>query len=326
MKKIATLLFLSVMLFSSCSNKNRKPLLPNVTGKAGEVVLVMEEDLYNSNSGKEFRKHLLIDYPALPQPEPLFDLVQIPYSAFTSIFKTHRNILIVRIEDEFKEPKMIVQKDLYAKPQIVINILASSNEMLEELIREKGDLLVDKLMEMETSRYANNYFKYQEKEAGEKMQKKFGIYLSFPKGFSVDMDTTDFAWVANDSPTTSQSVLIFSYKRPQIELTTAYLVAKRNEFTKRFVAGPNPKSYMTIESELEPFRREIKVNGLQVIELRGLWRVEGDFMGGPFITFVIDDEKNNRVLHIDGFVYAPQFKKRDYIRQLEAILHSLKMS
>jgi hypothetical protein len=48
-------------------------------------------------------------------------------------------------------------------------------------------------------------------------------------------------------------------------------------------------------------------------------------MGGPFISFIIDDVKNDRVIHIDGFVYAPQFKKRDYIRQLEAILHSIKM-
>jgi hypothetical protein len=180
-------------------------------------------------------------------------------------------------------------------------------------------------MDMETSRYANNYIKYQEKKVGDRIGKKFGVELIFPKGFTLDMDTTDFAWIANDSPTTSQSVLIFSYKRPQVDLTTPYLVAKRNEFTKRFVEGPNKGSYMTIESEMEPFRREIEVNKIKVIELRGLWRLEGDFMGGPFISFIIDDVKNDRVIHIDGFVYAPQFKKRDYIRQLEAILHSIKM-
>ncbi|MCK7533005.1 MAG: DUF4837 family protein [Marinilabiliales bacterium] len=108
--------------------------MPNVTGKAGEVILVIDHDLYNTNIGKEFRKQLLQDYPALPQPEPLFDLIQIPSQAFTSIFKTHRNILIVRISDEYPEPKMIIQKDLYAKPQMVINIIAPTNEKLEELI------------------------------------------------------------------------------------------------------------------------------------------------------------------------------------------------
>ncbi|OFX88190.1 MAG: hypothetical protein A2X00_05360 [Bacteroidetes bacterium GWE2_32_14] len=300
-------------------------MLPNVTGKAGEVILVLDNDLYSSNIGKEFKRHLVRDYPGLPQPEPLFDLIQIPYQAFTSIFKTHRNVLIVRVSDEYKEPKMIIQKDLYAKPQMVINILAPNNAALESLIADKGELIVDRLLKMETSRYAKNYIKYQEKKVTDKIVDKFNIEISFPKGYAVDMDTTDFVWVASDSPTTTQSVLVFTYKRPQVDLTTPYLVAKRNEFTKQFVAGPNANSYMTIESEMEPFRREIEVNNIKVIELRGLWRVEGDFMGGPFITFVIDDVKNNRVIHVDGFVYAPQFKKRDYIRQLEAILHSIKL-
>jgi hypothetical protein len=323
MKKIVALLVLVVTLITSC--KDKSPLLPNVTGKSGEVILVIDHELYKTNIGIEFRKLLLHDYPALPQPEPLFDLIQIPSQAFTSIFKTHRNILIVRVSDEYPEPKMIIQKDLYAKPQMVINIIAPNNVMLEALIRDKGELLIDRLMDMETSRYANNYIKYQEKKVGDRIGKKFGVELTFPKGFTLDMDTTDFAWIANDSPTTSQSVLVFSYKRPQVDLTTPYLVAKRNEFTKRFVEGPNKGSYMTNESEMEPFRREIEVNKIKIIELRGLWRLEGDFMGGPFISFIIDDVKNDRVIQIDGFVYAPQFKKRDYIRQLEAILHSIKM-
>jgi hypothetical protein len=324
MKKVLIAGVLFVIIFTSCK-KDRSPMLPNVTGKAGEVILVLDNELWESNVGREFRKQLVRDYPGLPQPEPLFDLVQIPYQAFTSIFKTHRNILIVRVSKEFKEPRMVIQKDLYAKPQMVINIIAPDATILENLIADKGDLIVDRLMNMETSRYAKNYKKYQEMEISEKIEKKFDIGLGFPKGYTIGMDTTNFVWVANDSPTTSQSVLVFTYERPSVDLTTPYLIAKRNEFTKKFVAGPNQNSYMTIESEMEPFRRELEVNNLKVIELRGLWRVEGDFMGGPFITFVIDDIKNNRVVHVDGFVYAPQFKKRDYVRQLEAILYSIKM-
>jgi len=325
MKKIIILFALFLIVISSCKEKNRSSILPNVTGKAGEVILVIDNDLWDSNVGKEFRKKLVQDYPGLPQPEPLFDLIQIPYQAFSSIFKSHRNILIVRVDKEYKEPRMIIQKDLYAKPQMVINIIAPDITILESLIAEKGDLIVDRLMNMETSRYAKNYIKYQEKQVSEGIEKKFKIGITFPSGFKIDMDTTSFMWIANDSPTTSQSVLIFTYKRPQVDLTTPYLIAKQNEFTKRFVAGPNPNSFMTIESEMEPFRREVEVNKHKVIELRGLWRVEGDFMGGPFISFIIDDEKNDRVIHIDGFVYAPQFKKRDYIRQLEAILYSIKL-
>ncbi|MGE0088436.1 MAG: DUF4837 family protein [Bacteroidales bacterium] len=324
MKKKAIFLVLIIIIGISCRDKDRSSLLPNVTGKSGEVVLVIDNELWSSKVGDEFKKYLASDYPGLPQPEPLFDLVQIPYQAFSNIFKTHRNLLIVRVSNEFKEARMILQKDVYASPQLVINILAPNNEVLEKLISEKGDLIVDRLLKMETTRYEKSYFKYKEKKVSEQIAKKFGIKLDFPIGYSVDLDTTDFVWIANDSPTMSQGVLIFSYKKPDVQLTTPYLIAKRNEFTKRFVSGANAGSYMTVEPEMEPFRREIEVNGLKVVELRSLWRVEGDFMGGPFVTFIIQDTKNDRIIHLDGFVYAPQFDKRGYVRQLEAILSSVK--
>lgn len=324
MKKTIIYLMLIVLIATSCGKKERSSFLPNVTGRAGEVVLIIDNDLWSSNIGGEFKKYLTTDYPGLPQSEPLFDLIQIPYQAFSSIFKTHRNLLIVRVSNEFKEAKMIVQKDVYASPQLVINILAPTNEELEKLISEKGDLIVDRLLKMESSRYGQSYFKYQEKKVSEQIAKKFGIKLDIPVGFKFDMDTTDFAWIANDSQTMSQGVLIFTYKKPNVQLTTPYIIAKRNEFTKKFVSGENAGSFMTVETEMDPFRREIEVNGLKVIELRGLWRVEGDFMGGPFVTFVIQDTKNDRIIHLDGFVYAPQFDKRGYVRQLEAILSSVK--
>lgn len=326
MKKGIIFLLLIAIISMSCREKDRSSLLPNVTGKAGEVVLILDNELWSSNVGEEFKRYLASDYPGLPQPEPLFDLVQIPYQAFSNIFKTHRNLLIVRVSNEFKEARMIVQKDVYASPQLVINILAPNNEVLEKLISEKGDLIVDRLLKMETTRYGKSYFKYKEKKVSEQVARKFGVKIDFPNGFKVDMDTTDFAWIANDSPTMSQGVLIFAYKKPDVQLTTPYLIAKRNEFTKKFVSGANAGSYMAVENEMEPFRREIEVNGLKVIELRGLWRVEGDFMGGPFVTFVVQDTKNDRIIHFDGFVYAPQFEKRDYVRQLEAILNSIKLN
>ncbi|HAN17859.1 MAG: hypothetical protein A2X13_05645 [Bacteroidetes bacterium GWC2_33_15] len=325
MKKITWILMIATFILVSCKNKDSSRLMTNVTGKAGEVVIVIEPGMWNSNIGVEFRRKLAQDYPGLPQAEPLFDLVHIPYSAFSNIFKTHRNILLVKVSNEYDEPKMIIQKNLYAKPQIVINILAPDDSSMEALIRDKGDLIVDRLLKKEMSRYASNYTKYEDKTVGERLEKKFGINITIPKGFKIDMDTTDFVWVANDSPAMSQGLLIFSYDKPDVELTTPYIIAKRNQFTSQFVKGENPNSFMIVEQEVEPFRREIVINKLKVTELRSLWRVEGDFMGGPFVSFTFVDDKKNKVIHADGFVYAPQFDKRDYIRQLEAILNSVKL-
>ncbi|MCB0408861.1 MAG: DUF4837 family protein [Flavobacteriales bacterium] len=57
-----------------------------------------------------------------------------------------------------------------------------------------------------------------------------------------------------------------------------------------------------------------------------MWYVKGDFMGGPFINYTFVDEKRNKVISIDGYVYAPRFDKREYLRELEALIRSIKLT
>jgi len=63
------------------------------------------------------------------------------------------------------------------------------------------------------------------------------------------------------------------------------------------------------------------------VEARGLWGLfghPGDLMGGPFVSYTLLDTVYNRVVTLDGFLYAPSDPKRDLLRQLEAILKSFK--
>lgn len=324
MKKFILSIFVLTILLSSCKDKDSSRLLTNVTGKSGEVILVIEPDHWSSNIGSEFRKKLSQAHPALPQQEPMFDLVHIPYNAFTNIFKTHRNIIIAKVDKNLHEPKMIIQKDLWAKPQIIVNVLAPDDSSLEVLVRDKGDLLVDRILKMEMERYSDNYKKYKQIGVADRIEKKFGVRITIPKGYSLDLDTTDFIWMENRGRgDLVQGILVYSYDKPDVELTTDYLFAKRTQFTKRFVPGPTDGSYMAVETEATPYRREITVNDINVIELRNLWKVENDFMGGPFVSFSFVDEEKNKIINIDGFVFAPQFDKRNYLRQVEAILNSV---
>ena len=58
---------------------------------------------------------------------------------------------------------------------------------------------------------------------------------------------------------------------------------------------------------------------------RGLWTAENDFMGGPFVLNVVLDEKNSRIIYMMGYVYAPDGKKRNMLRQVESIVNSMKI-
>ena len=326
MRKIFVFLSAITIILSSCKDNDSSSLLPNVSGKSGEVILVIEPDQWSTNVGLEFRKKLSQAYPALPQNEPIFDLIHIPYSAFSNIFKTHRNIVVAKVDKDIHEPKITVQKNIWAKPQIILTVIAPNDSLLESLIKEKGDLLVDKIIKKEMERYAKNYKKYQQLELADILQRKFGIRLTIPTGYTLDLDTTNFVWIESRGRSDAvQGILIYSYDKPDEELTTDFIFAKRNQFTKQFVAGKIENSYMKVESEAITYRREIKVNDINVIELRNLWKMENDFMGGPFVSFTIVDKPNNKIINIDGFVYAPQFDKRDYLRQLESILNSVQL-
>jgi hypothetical protein len=48
-------------------------------------------------------------------------------------------------------------------------------------------------------------------------------------------------------------------------------------------------------------------------------------MGGPFMSLTQLDENRNKIITIEGFVFAPAHKKRELMRQMEAILYSIKI-
>jgi hypothetical protein len=73
-----------------------------------------------------------------------------------------------------------------------------------------------------------------------------------------------------------------------------------------------------------PFTREkIMQDSCYTIEVRGLWKVKGDFMGGPFVNLSILNEKTNKIVCVDGYVYAPSQNKRLIMRQVEAVLKTI---
>ncbi len=66
------------------------------------------------------------------------------------------------------------------------------------------------------------------------------------------------------------------------------------------------------------------INNRYAIEARGIWELENDYMGGPFISYLIHNPDKNELLFLDGFVYAPQEDKRNYVQYLEHLLSNVK--
>ena len=141
MKKILIIAAAAVTLLgilSGCGSSRKKALLPTISGKAGEVIVVVGKGEWEGSVGIELRELLAGDCPFLPQKEPLYTLVNITPSTFTNIFQIHRNILLVNISNEVTEPGVVVRNDVWAQPQCVIAVNAIDADSATELIRENS--------------------------------------------------------------------------------------------------------------------------------------------------------------------------------------------
>ena len=64
----------------------------------------------------------------------------------------------------------------------------------------------------------------------------------------------------------------------------------------------------------------IYINNKYVKLIKGCWRMKNDKMGGPFISY--SWLNNSNLITVEGYIYAPNFKKLNYLRELEAIIIS----
>ena len=90
------------------------------------------------------------------------------------------------------------------------------------------------------------------------------------------------------------------------------------------IPGPSDGSYMTTSKVFTPRYRFFRLEGRAWVEMRGFWDVEGDFMGGPFVSYTTVDTATDRVFTLDCYVYSPKLPKRNYMREVEHLLHLVK--
>lgn len=321
----STLLLVLLVLFA-CGSRNTTSLMKNVTGKAGELVIVIEKGIWDNGADSVLIHSLAQPQIGLPQEEPLFDLIHIPHEAFTSIFQTTRNLIVTDVNPSLDSTGVFYVKDRYARPQAFVSIKAKNTEELLKLYNENSDNIIAFFLKAEKDRLMYSYAKYYDKAVFEQADKKFGIQIKVPPGFFIAKDTTNFMWIRYETPEISQGIFIYTY--PYVSdstFTTKYLTIQRNLFLKSNVPGPLLNgTFMTTEDAVPVFMTTLKKDGNFAADLRGLWKVQDDFMGGPFVSLSIIDLLKKRVVTLDGFVYAPGKEKRNLLRQVEAIIYSVK--
>ncbi len=323
MRVLKFLVLALVAVFAASCNDSSELVKQNVGGKAGEIIIVANKAEWESEPGSELRSILATPYPYLPQSEPSYTLINIPHKSFTSLFEYHRNIIILKVEPELKAEFKAVE-DVWAAPQTVIMITAPTKEEATRVIADNAEQLFNIINQAERNRIMRNSKRYEDVALRQFVADKFGGSPYFPKGYSLKKQTDNFVWISYE--TTYINLGIFVYRIPYKDETSVQLeqlMAATNDIMQENVPGMVDNSYMTISSEILPGLGVMKYKNRNFVEMRGLWEVKNDFMGGPFVIHAFYDKNDPKsIIVVEGFVYAPRYDKRDYIRQVESILYS----
>lgn len=324
MKKTTALLLLLSALSAlvSCS-RNPKALLPNVSGKAGEVIVVIDRDNWEGNLGNAVRDILATDCPYLAQKEPLFTLSNVTPGGFADLFKVHRNILIFNIDAQIQEEGIVYRNDVWAHPQCVIQVNAADGEGAFRLLTENAERVTASIEQAERDRIIANSKLYEEASLAKVVTEMIGGSPHFPSGYKLKKKTDDFIWIADEKQYTLQGVFIYKYPAAENEnFTEENIIAHRNAFLQENVPGMFDNTWMTTSDIVTPTVEFIKFRGHQFAQTRGFWEVHNDFMGGPFVSHSFYGEGAQDIIVIEGWVYAPRYDKRQYLRQVESIVYS----
>ncbi|MCK5824109.1 MAG: DUF4837 family protein [Ichthyobacteriaceae bacterium] len=336
-KFIALSLLIIPLIFSSCNNDDSKKgnkknnesesIKSSSSGRMNELLVVMKHDLWKGEVGNTVREIFRQEMEGLPQPEPLYRVAHIAPQAYGRVFKAARNIIIIDVK---KNNKFSISKNVHAQPQIIETVYAKNEKALILKLKANKNKLIEPFRKQDIKSIQKRYYRIRRGDIPKLNDN--GISIILPKSYSQIQVADNFWWYRSEVrqgklyPQLNLIIHITPLKS-DLQLSGSDVISTRDSIGKKYVAGSLEGSYMQTEPRplYAPIMKNTIVNGNVAIETRGLWMVKGDFMGGPFLNYTIFDEKNNRIITAEGFIYAAGTKKRDYVFEMEAIIKSIRI-
>ena len=325
---LSTALVVLALIMGACGDNQRSAKKDRSVGGTAEILVVTQNDeQWNGSIGDSLR-HFFLDYQyGLPQPESRNDLAHINAAGFSDMFHKHKNIIEVEINPTLEKAVAETAEDLWSAPQRYVKISAPTTTAWLEMFDQQKEIYQQWFDKVERARIMNVFRPNKDEAIAAAIAKRFGFELTVPQGFFVAKDEADFMWIRKEQERSSACLVIYqtAYK-DTVQFSTPSLVAMRDMKLQQYIPGPLEGSYMATETEfVPPLVRPVKdYPAGYTVEMRGMWRVVNDFMGGPFVSYTFANPRSGQLVTVEGYYYEPNQKKRNQMLQLEAIAYSLK--
>ena len=304
----------------------KKILMPHASGLPYEMLVVMDDEQWERPLGRAVFNVLDTDVPGLPQSERSFRITRVAPSGFNSnMFRIMRNVIKVDIQNIYTQPKLKFARNVYAYPQMVMTLQAPDEASLAQYVEDNAQSILDFFTKAEMNREIDNLREKHNPEVSRLAQEILGVDIWVPWEVNKFKKGKDFLWASTNTGKKDMSIVLYSYPyTDKNTFTLDYFLNKRDSVMKVNIPGGPEGSYMTTQRDYV-YVKDATVQGKYAQVARGLWRVQGDRMGGPFVSHSRVDEANGRVIVAEAFIYAPESLKRDLMRRMEAALYTLQL-
>ncbi|MGL5937659.1 MAG: DUF4837 family protein [Phocaeicola sp.] len=327
MKRITIYLstLILIVALSACKQGKKGLFTPTSSGRPYELLVVVDNAIWDRPAGRSLYNALDVNVPGLPQAERSFRLSNIDPQHFDRVMRIFRNIIVVDIQDIYTQPKMKYSRNLHAAPQMLMTIQAPNEAEFEEYVEKNKQVIVDFFVKAELNRQMALLKEKHNIIASEKMKDMFGCEAWIPEELNSYKVGENFLWVSTNRASGDLNYVMYSYPYRDLNtFTEEYFVHKRDSVMKINLPGEREGMYMATDARFVTSNDGV-VKGEFAQEVRGLWQMEGDMMGGPFVSHVRVDKTKGRIVVAEIFVYSPDKLKRNFVRLMEASLYTLQL-
>jgi hypothetical protein len=333
------LIFFIIVSTHACQDNGLKS---DALGGVGEILVMCDATTWQGEIGRSFRKVCSSEQFGLPQPEPYFKLIPVQDLGSNKFQKRHRLILNLRLGANYEglpnEVALAAQKVLgrgkvywgssanpRAFPQREVYLIAKDSADLHGFLIQNGPrvrrqfliwdkaLILDRLSRLTSSDTVMAL-----------IRDTVGIQIPhLPGDYRIKLLRPNRVWLSKEIPQGSMNLFVWrdviskGSGGSSSALSINLIQVARDSVLASGIPGPSPGSHYRTEMLIQPLWSE-QNSGL---EGRGLWKMEGDFMGGPFVHRAWISHGFS--YHAEAFVYCPNESKRAWLRELEALLSSI---
>ena len=322
-------------------------------GKSGEIVVVADSATWAGPIGEALRDEIG-PYQTTLSPideERLFDLrrMDLTEQFYNVVQRQHAVVFAAPLSDQTDEaqylrdrlgpdalaaveggaPGVFSKHDLWAEGQLIVYATGADEQAAAEAIRQRGPVIRRQLADLVRVRTKEDMFKKARQfELEDTLMLHHGFAVNVQHDYFIAKDTTygpDAGYVRlRRLLDGTWRDLFVTYEPGRAPLAPDALADELDRLAEAHLPGSRDGSFVQIERR-KPFRADtVEIEGLQATELRGLWRMTEDFMGGPFVAYRFYEPAQDRTYTYYGMVFAPNFRKREFLRQMEVIAHTFR--